>query len=75
MSRVTERDLDFQLECLNSKTKKQYAFYKAYGVISLMVKTNHGGGDLIASGMSKRETYEFLCGVNNLLYQEKKGEK
>ena len=73
MSRITTENVKFYLDCLNSKTKKQYTLLRQ-GVptsYTLVVKNEHGGVEEVSrSGLSTTEMYEVVYAMNNLLKEE-----
>jgi len=74
MNRITNKDVDFQLERLNKLTNNPTEYWtdnKAnignihtrgeYGYTSIMQTVNEGGGVTgLASGLTKREAYQWL---------------
>ena len=74
MIRITNKDVDFQLERLNKLTNNPTEYWtdnKAnignihtrgeYGYTSIMQTVNEGGGVTdLASGLTKREAYQWL---------------
>ena len=74
MNRITNKDVEFQLERLNKLTNNPIEYWtdkKAnignihtrgqYGYISIMQTVNEGGGVTdLASGLTKREAYQWL---------------
>ena len=74
MNRITNKDVEFQLERLNKLTNNPIEYWtdkKAnignihtrgqYGYISIMQTVNEGGGVTdLASGLTKSEAYQWL---------------
>lgn len=73
MSRITIKNVEFYLDCLNSKTKKQYTLLRqgAPTRYTLVIKNEHGGAKNVSrSGLSTTEIYEVVYAMNNLLIEE-----
>ena len=73
MTRITIENVEFYLDCLNSKTKKTYGLIKqgAPTRYTLVVENEHGGAkDVSRSGLSTTEIYEVVYAMNNLLIEE-----
>lgn len=75
MSRITIKNVEFYLDCLNSKTKKQYTLLKQ-GVptsYTLVIENEHGGAETVSrSGLSTTEIYEVVYTLNNFVITEEK---
>ena len=74
MNRITQKDVDFQLKRLNDLTNNPTLTWEngehtignihtigQYGYTTIMQTVNDGGGcNSLASGLTKRETYQWL---------------
>ena len=86
MNRITNKDVEFQLERLNKLTNNPIEYWtdkKAnignihtrgqYGYISIMQTVNEGGGVTdLASGLTKREAYQWLRAAISGIYLKEK---
>jgi hypothetical protein len=74
MNRITNKDIDYQLEILNKLTNNPIEYWSdkkanignihtrgQYGYTCIMQTVNEGGGVTdLASGLTKREAYQWL---------------
>ena len=86
MNRITNKDIDFQLERLNKLTNNPTSTWEnskcaignihtrgQYGYTTIMQTVNDGGGcHSLASGLTKREAYQWLRAAIEGIYLKNK---
>ena len=74
MARITIKNVEFYLECLNAKSKNHYELIKQGEPTryTLVVKNEHGGikEQISRSNLSTTEIYEVVYSLNNFAIVE-----
>jgi hypothetical protein len=66
--RITSKQLDFQLECACKRTKLNLTYHPVGHGYNLFIEKNFCPSPMIREGLTKRELYEALLVLNNVLH-------